>query len=131
MFPRIDKGPIEYDLQIGFAWNAERKKRCLRFLFHTIEEFHHFRYEISIEHQITSGAIEFQLKGLTTRGMGMPGVGRAEKSVDVFDASGMYTVSVRKPGDISNDFELRVKGERITLVRPISQVDAFLTIHIV
>lgn len=131
MFPRIDKGPIEYDLQIGPAWNTEKKKRCLRFLFHTIEEFHHFRYEISIDHEIVPGKMEFMLKGLKTRGMGMPGVGHAEKVVDIFDASGVYTISILKPGDIRNDFELRVRGEQVTLLRPIAQDDAFLSIHIV
>ncbi len=131
MFPRIDKGPIEYDLQIGSAWNTERKRNCLRFLFHTTEEFHHFRYEITVEHSISDGHMEFHLKGLKPRIMGMPGVGHAEKVVDVFDASGTYTVSVVKPGEIRNDFEVRVKGERITLVRPISSEGAFITISIV
>ena len=48
MFPRIDKGPIEYSLEIYPAFNTEAQRECIRFQFRTTEEFTQFRYHIAI-----------------------------------------------------------------------------------
>ncbi|MAT40125.1 MAG: hypothetical protein CL946_11035 [Ectothiorhodospiraceae bacterium] len=128
MFPRIDKGPIEYYLLIAPAFNVEKQRECLRFTFQTNEEFHHFRYYIAIEHSIEDKKITFNLKGLKSAGMDMPAVGRAESNVDMFDLAGEYEVEVFKPGDIKNDFTIYVRSNKPKVSKDIENEDAFLMV---
>lgn len=128
MFPRIDKGPIEYYLSIRPAYNAERRVECLRFTFETNEEFHHFQYLITIDHKISNGSIEFVIKGLKPRGMTMPGVGRAITEIDLFDLRGHYEVNVFKPGKIQNSFSFSVRNLKPKIQNGISNEEAFLQV---
>ena len=129
MFPRIDKGPIEYTLDIYPAYNVEAQRDCLRFRFRTTEEFNHFRYRIAIEEAHDGSGLRFALKGLKTKGL-LPGVGSAESAVDLFDLRGTYDVTVVKPGDIANSFRVGVGENGLRLVKGIPDEDAFLSVHI-
>ncbi|PLX22650.1 MAG: hypothetical protein C0600_16290 [Ignavibacteria bacterium] len=128
MFPRIDKGPIEYTLDIYPAFNVEEQKECMRFLFRTTEEFHHFRYNIAVEEKHAEKSLQFTLRGLKAKGL-LPGVGVAESIVDVFDLSGSYDITVTKPGDIVNTARISV-GEKLRLLKNVSEDDCFLTVAI-
>jgi hypothetical protein len=128
MFPRIDKGPIEYYLSIRPAYNVEKREECLRFRFETNEEFHHFQYQITIDHKLDNGAMEFVIKGLKPRGMTMPGVGRAITEIDVFKLRGHYDVNVFKPGKVLNSFSFSVKNLKPKIQNGITNEEAFLQV---
>lgn len=129
MFPRIDKGPIEYTLDIFPAFSTEKQQHCTRFLFRTTEEFNHFQYRISIEERQEKGALRFVLKGLKAKGL-LPGVGAAVSAVDLFDLEGSYDVTVLKPGDIANSFRLSNGKAGLRLVEKVRDEQPFLTVHI-
>jgi hypothetical protein len=128
MFPRIDKGPIEYSLDIYPAYNVEMQRECLRFLFRTTEEFSHFQYQIAIEDVAGDGTLQFSLRGLKAKDL-MPGVGVAESAVDLFDLTGSFDVTIVKPGDIINSFRLSI-GEKLRILKGVSEDDHFLEVAI-
>lgn len=128
MFPRIDKGPIEYSLDIFPAYNVDEQRECLRFLFRTTEEFHHFRYHIAIEEQHGEKSLRFALRGLKAKGL-LPDVGVAETAVDLFDLSGSYDITIIKPGDIVNTARIAI-GEKLRLLKNVSEDDRFLEVAI-
>jgi len=130
MFPRIDKGPIEYFLEIGKAYNTEARRECVRFHFQTIEEFNHFKYSISVVERSSDGKLTFILKGLTTGGLSLPGTGRAESKIDLFDLDGTYHVTVSKPGDVTNSFILKKENAVLHLIEDISDDSPFLDVTI-
>ncbi len=130
MFPRIDTGPIEYLLSISRAYNKDEQRECIRFSFATTAEFTYFQYHISIEEQAGNGELEFFLKGLKTSGLIMPGSGRAESSVDLFDLQGEYSVAVYKPGDVKNSFNLKVGKSKMKLTGNINEDDSYLSVSI-
>jgi hypothetical protein len=129
MFPRIDKGPIEYALAVYPAFNIEAQRACIRFHFSTAEEFSHFQYNIAIEEQSSEGVLSFALKGLKAKGL-LPGVGVAESTVDLFDLAGEYHVKITKPGDIMNSFHVSVKENEPRLLEDIADPDRFLEISV-
>lgn len=129
MFPRIDKGPIEYTLDVFPAYSTEKQRPCIRFLFRTIEEFNHFQYKISIDEQQEKGTLRFVLKGLRAKGL-LPGVGAAVSEVDLFDLEGSYHVTVLKPGDIANSFRFSNGTSGLRLLENVAGEQPFLTIHI-
>jgi hypothetical protein len=129
MFPRIDKGPIEYQLDVYPAFNVPMQRDCLRFRFRTIEEFNHFQYGIAIEEKQEQGVLRFVLKGLKAKGL-LPGMGAAESVVDLFDLKGSYDVTVVKPGDIANSFRMGVGDKDVRLIRSVGEERTFLTVHI-
>ncbi|MDT8323857.1 MAG: hypothetical protein RRA94_07100 [Bacteroidota bacterium] len=129
MFPRIDKGPIEYRLAIYPSYNTERQRECIRFHFRTAEEFSHFQYNIAIEEKTEGGRLSFALKGLKAKGL-LPGVGVAESVVDLFDLDGPYDVHITKPGDIENSFRFAVGEEGPALVADITDEVRFLDLSV-
>ncbi|MDX9757988.1 MAG: hypothetical protein RBU27_02410 [Bacteroidota bacterium] len=129
MFPRIDKGPIEYTLDIYPAFNVEEQRDCLRFRFRTTEEFNHFRYRIAIDEKHDGGGLRFTLRGLKAKGL-LPGVGSAETAVDLFDLRGTYDVTVMKPGDVTNSFRVGIGDNGPRLVKDIQDERVFMTVHI-
>lgn len=129
MFPRIDKGPIEYSLAIYPAYNTEQQRDCIRFHFRTAEEFSHFQYNIAIEETAEKGHLSFALKGLKAKGL-LPGVGVAESVVDLFDLEGPYEVRITKPGDIANSFRFAVREDGPALLADITDADRFLDISV-
>lgn len=129
MFPRIDKGPIEYTLDVYPAYNVDAQRDCLRFRFRTTEEFSHFRYRIAIEDKQEKDRLRFSLRGLKAKDL-LPGVGAAESVVDLFDLDGSYDVTVLKPGEISNTFRLSIDGNGPRLITEVHDENAFLTVSI-
>ena len=129
MFPRIDKGPIEYSLEIYPAYNTEEQRDCIRFHFRTTEEFTHFRYNIAIESDEEKGLLQFALRGLKAKGL-LPGTGAAETMIDLFDLTGSYDVRISKPGDILNSFRMSVGEKGMRLLKGIADEDRFLEIWI-
>lgn len=129
MFPRIDKGPIEYTLDVYPAYNVDAQRDCLRFRFRTTEEFSHFRYRIAIEDKQEKGRLQFSLKGLKAKDL-LPGVGAAESVVDLFDLEGSYDVTVLKPGEIANSFRLGVGENGPRLIKEVHDEHVFLTVSI-
>ncbi len=115
MFPRIDKGPIEYRLNICPALNKRDKSPVMRFHFETAEEFHYFQYQLSIETREKRGTMEFRIKGLRPQIVTIPQDGNAIADVDVPYREGRFQVSVTKPGNITNTFTIAVEADRITL----------------
>jgi hypothetical protein len=130
MFPRIDKGPIEYSLEIGAAWNVPAKRECLRFQFRTTEDFHHFQYNIAIVHKQKRNTMEITLKGLKTGDLTLPATGKAEGTVDFFDLDGEYDIVVVKPGNVRNVFRIAAQENKARLLADITQSDRFLDIEI-
>ncbi len=130
MFPRIDKGPIEYTLEIGPAWNVPNRRECLRFQFRTTEDFHHFQYSIAIGSKQKKSTVEFTLKGLKTGDLTLPATGKAEGIVDLFDLNGEFDVVVVKPGNVKNSFRLAAAENRAKLVNDVAAEDQFLTVEI-
>ncbi|MBN1449301.1 MAG: hypothetical protein JXA28_15350 [Bacteroidetes bacterium] len=129
MFPRIDKGPIEYSLEIYPAFNTEKQRDCVRFHFRTTEEFTHFRYNIAIEELEEKGVLRFTLRGLKAKDL-LPGTGVAESVVDLFDLAGAYDVRVTKPGDIVNSFRISFGDSSMRLVKSVTDADRFLDVAI-
>ncbi len=129
MFPRIDKGPIEYTLDVFPAFSTEKQRDCIRFRFRTTEEFNHFQYRIAVENQMEKGRLVFSLRGLKAKGL-LPGVGVAETSVDMFDLAGSYDVSVVKPGDITNNFRMSIGNQGPRLLKGVAESDHFLHVQI-
>lgn len=130
MFPRIDKGPIEYTLEITKAYNKDQQRDCIRFTFETTEEFSHFQYRIAIEPTTDDGRLSFRLKGLKTKGLTMPGAGRANSSVDLFDLNGEYGVVVAKPGDVANAFSMKVSRGKPRLTSDVTDGQPFLSVFV-
>jgi len=128
MFQRIDKGLTEYVLLIARAYNAERKKSCVRFSFQTIEEFHHFRYDIQVDHSKTGQKLYFRLRGIQPKPYSLSEAGRAETFIDVFDLSGSYSVSITKPGKITNQFSLDIQHGNIQVLRPVEGKPVFMEV---
>jgi hypothetical protein len=128
MFPRIDKGPIEYHLNIAPAYNIEKREECVRFTFETHEEFHHFQYQITIDHEVRDGEIDFVIRGLKPRGMTMPGIGRAQSDIDLFGLNGKYTVRVEKPGHVVNNFAVAIRRLTPKIVDDVESDDTFLQV---
>jgi hypothetical protein len=128
MFPRIDKGPIEYTLTIGTAYNRDQQRDCVRFTFETSEEFSHFQYRIAIDEEISGNVLSFRLKGLKTMGLTLPGVGRARSSVDLFDLNGEYLVQVSKPGDVMNSFTMKINRNKPRIVEDVHDDQPFLVV---
>ncbi len=129
MFPRIDKGPIEYRLEVFPAYSTETQRECIRFLFQTAEEFSHFQYRIAIEETFEKGRLVFALRGLKAKGL-LPGVGVAQTAVDLFDLHGSYDIEVIKPGDITNSFRMAVNEQVPRLLKDVLETDHFLEISI-
>ena len=129
MFPRIDKGPIEYTLDIQRAWNKMERQECIRFQFKTMEEFNHFQYEISVDHALRKGSIEFLLRGLTTKGMLLPGSGQAESSIDLSGLEGKYRVAVSKPGPITMEFTINITPKTVRIVEGVAAKASFLVVQ--
>lgn len=129
MFPRIDKGPIEYSLEIYPAYNTEEQRECIRFHFRTTEEFTHFRYHIAIEDEEEKGLLKFALRGLKAKGL-LPGTGAAESAVDLFDLAGSYDVRITKPGDIINSFRISIGEKGVRILKNIADDDHFLEVFI-
>ncbi|MCB2204335.1 hypothetical protein KQI65_06255 [bacterium] len=129
MFPRIDKGPIEYSLEIYRAYNTEQQRDCIRFHFRTAEEFSHFQYHIAIEETAGDGKLAFALKGLKAKGL-LPGVGVAEGIVDLFDLEGRYDVEIVKPGEIANSFQFSAGEETLELLSDIADKERFLELSV-
>ncbi len=129
MFPRIDKGPIEYFLDVYPAYNIEKRRDCIRFRFCTTEEFSHFRYRITVEEKQEKRKLWFALRGLKAKGL-LPGTGVAETAVDLFDLSGKYDVTVVKPGDVTNNFRMSVNEQGPHLVKGVQDSDQFLEVQI-
>ena len=129
MFPRIDKGPIEYALDIFPAVNSETRRACIRFHFRTTEEFTHFRYNIAIEEKEEKGLLHFALRGLKVKDL-LPGTGVAESVVDLYDLNGVYDVHITKPGDIENSFRISFDENGMRLTNDITGDDRFLDVAI-
>ncbi|MBI5646053.1 MAG: hypothetical protein HY962_03910 [Ignavibacteriae bacterium] len=129
MFPRIDKGPIEYTLDVYRAFNPREKRECVRFHFHTVEEFNHFRYEITVEQRVAGKRIELTLKGLRARGMLLPASGSAEGMVDLFDLTGRYDVALIKPGPVTNECVIHVTDSSVRIVTAVPKRGAFIEVH--
>ena len=130
MFPRIDKGHIQYFLQVERAFNVEEKKDCIRFRFQTFEEFHHFRYVISTEHKVKGSKIGIQLRGLKAPGLFLPAVGRAEGHIDFFGLKGEYEITISKPGNVKTGFRLSCTPKNIKILDGGPPRDSFLAITI-
>ncbi len=128
MFPRIDKGPIEYHLDIRQAWDSKEQKEGIRFLFETEEEFHHFKYEISIDVDVKKQAIAFTLKGLTTKGVLLPETGRARSEVFLHGLRGPYSVTVTKPGMLTNAFGIDIGTKSVSQSKQISAERQFIDV---
>ncbi|MFZ1729255.1 MAG: hypothetical protein WBQ23_01400 [Bacteroidota bacterium] len=129
MFPRIDKGPIEYTLEVFPAYSTETSRDCIRFQFQTTEEFNHFQYHIVIEEKVEKGQLVFALRGLKAKDL-LPGVGVAQTAVDLFDLAGSYDVNVIKPGDISNSFRMKIGEQGPSLLNDVHESDHFLEVLI-
>jgi hypothetical protein len=129
MFPRIDKGPIEYTLNIFPAYSTETRRDCVRFLFRTTEEFNHFQYRIAVEEKIQKGCLVFAIRGLKAKGL-LPGVGVAQTAIDLFDLMGSYDVDVIKPGEITNNFRLNISEKGPRLLKNVQGNDRFLKVLI-
>ncbi len=130
MQPRIDKGPVGYKLRVYKAVNQKTLKPCTRFHFDSIEEFNHFQYLINHSAKQKDGRIEITLKGLTTKGLTLPGKGPASAEVDFYDLAGTYEVSVKKPGHQPVHFALKVTAATVTLLRDIDSSDSFISLFI-
>ena len=128
MFPRIDKGPIEYTLDVYRAFNARERKECIRFQFLTVEEFNHFRYEITVDQRVAGKRIELTLRGLRTRGMLLPSTGTAEGVVDLFGLAGRYDVALIKPGPVTNECAIHVTDKSVRIVTPVPKRGAFIEV---
>ncbi len=130
MFPRIDKGNIEYRLSIERAFNVEHQRNCVRFRFETVEEFHHFRYEISIDAERNGSALLFYLRGLKPRKLGMPGTGTALRLLDFFDLVGQYDIEVYKQNGEKNCCRVNVTPRRIAVINEVSGKDLFMDVSV-
>jgi len=130
MYPRIDKGPIEYTLEIGKTYNRDQQRDCLRFRFRTVEDFLHFQYRLAIEERHGNNSLEFALRGLKTRGLTLPAAGKAEGDVDVFDLEGTYSITIIKPGNIKNSFSISVAGNHPSLVKGVEEENPFIELKL-
>ncbi len=129
MFPRIDKGPVEYTLDMYPAIHEKTKTPCMRFHFETTEDFHHFRYNISIEHEVGKKSLRFVIKGLKPLIVALPEVGKAQVDVDFFDLAGEYDVTVQKPGKIVNTFRIAISFPSVRVLKDVTPVPAFLAVE--
>lgn len=129
MFPRIDKGPIEYTLEVFPAYSTETQRDCIRFRFQTTEEFSYFQYRITIDEKVEKNRLTFALRGLKTKGL-LPGVGSAETVVDLFDLKGNLDIDVVKPGDITNSFRMSIDENGPKLLKDVQTEDHFLEVLI-
>ncbi len=128
MFPKVDRGPIEYILKVRRMRVPQDNAECVRFEFLTTEEFQHFRYEISIEHNSIKRSLNFYLRGLKAKGL-LPASGSASGTVDLPDLEGEYRVLVEKPGQIRNECSINVSQNRIILLSDFPQDSAFIRIE--
>jgi len=131
MFPRISKGNIEYRLMIGRAFNTERQGECVRMTFETVEEFHHFRYEISMDLERNGSSLFFLLRGLSPKKLGMPGTGTAIRSFDFFDMLGKYDIEVHKQNGAKNSCRVHVMPARIAVIGEVSGDELFMDVSVI
>jgi hypothetical protein len=129
MFPRIDKGPVEYALKVHHAFNTEHQRPCVRFHFETTAEFTHFRYRISVDQRATKGGLLFALRGLRAGGLTMPGTGTAQADIDLFDLAGTYHVEVLKPGDVRTAFVIDIGADHIRLLDAPAEEGSFMIVE--
>lgn len=130
MFPRVDKGTIEYRLTIQQALNKEKKRHCIRFTFQTTEEFTYFRYGITIDHELKKKEIHFYLRGLKTLGLTVPESGAAQSSLDLFDLGGEYKVTIHKQGASRNDFSIKISPAALKLLRDVHDKTPFIELDV-
>ena len=130
MQPRIDKGNIEYFVDIFPAFHQGQKRDCIQFQFETKEEFSHFQYRIAIDEAVKGRVINIHLRGLKTKGVFLPSSGKAAGSICLFDLAGTYRVNVYKPGQHSNAFEIAVSEDKVKLVHLLKHDSKFLEISV-
>ncbi|MDH7516460.1 MAG: hypothetical protein QHI48_11375 [Bacteroidota bacterium] len=116
MYPRVNKGPVEYTLDIEKALDGREKKSCVRFTFRTVEMFHHFAYRLAVEHAVQSGTISFAILGLDGFSSLMPGSGHAEARIEILDLAGEYEILVKKHGKQTHACTVIVTDDSVEVV---------------
>jgi len=102
----------------------------VRFAFETVEEFHYFRYELSINFERKDNGLFFYLRGLKPKKLGMPGTGTAQRSFDFFDLLGKYDIEVHKQNGKKNSCRVHVTPRRITIIGKMSGDDLFMDVSV-
>lgn len=86
-------------------------------VFHvrTVKEFTSFNYEILLDCSVLERTIQLRIIGLRTTPLIMPGMGPAQGRKELEHLNGAYTLVVRKPDGETNQFNLHVLPDRITM----------------
>ena len=105
----------EYSLHI-FHYYDDRTRRALQiFLVQTIKEFTSFGYEILLDAVLREKLIQLKILGLRTTPLIMPGVGPGKGHREFTNLRGTYDLSVIKLDGETNDFQVTIASDQITI----------------
>lgn len=105
----------EYALHVFHHEDERTSKKSVAFLVRTVKDFTSFNYEILLDASVTERTIRLKILGLRTTPLIMPGIGPARGMREFDKLSGSYVLNVIKPDGETNEFQLRVEPNRITL----------------
>ncbi|MBI3585705.1 MAG: hypothetical protein HY088_01080 [Ignavibacteriales bacterium] len=112
----------EYTLNI-FRHREERTNTTgIVFLVQTVKEFTNFKYEILLNGGLKGKSFELNILGLRTTPLIMPGVGPAIGRKDFPNLKGSYALVVTKLDGETNQFQLELSAQKITVKKAPPQV---------
>ncbi len=116
--PRIEpQFKYDYILYISTEYDEVRRKRFLKFLLETTQNFLAFNYELDVDVLVEDKKqIEFKIRGLKPPSLPLSQSGPAKFEYRLYDyINGVYTLTIVKKENVKNVFKVLVMNERVTL----------------
>jgi hypothetical protein len=109
-------GP-EYRLLIAPKFDERRQRATTLFLLETTKYFASFRYELSVDMEVTASAVRCTVRGLKAPDLSLPAAGHARFSREFDDLRGTYDIVVEGLDGNSNSFSVRISDTKVHLIQ--------------
>ncbi len=107
----------EYRLFVFSRYKDTEQEYRTVVVLQTTEEFASFRYELSVDEEITDREIRYTVTGLTAPRLSLPGSGPALFRREYRNFHGTYRITVEGLDRISNSFEFEIGEKQVHLLR--------------
>lgn len=108
---------LEYRLVIAPRFDEREQKYKTLVLLETAKLFASFRYDLSVKEERGPQHLRYTILGLKTPQLSLPTSGHAQFSRLYADLQGTFEVSVRGLDGNVNTFSVRIKPERVELLK--------------
>jgi len=108
---------LEYRLVITPSFDEREQKYKTLVQLETTKLFANFRYELSVKEERAARQIRYTVLGLKAPQLSLPAVGHAQFSRLYEDLKGIYEVSVQGLDGAVNTFSIRIRPDRVELLK--------------